>query len=358
MVENGWGRIINISSVNGEKGQFGQTNYSAAKAGMHGFTMALAQEVAQQGRHRQHRAPGLHRHRHGQGDPPGGARQDRRQIPVKRLGKPEEIASIVAWLASEEAGYIHRRRLLGQRRPAHDVDLLCTPLSPRRRSMAKQRIAVVTGGMGGLGETISHQDGRAGLPGGRDLFARQHQARRWLAADEGARLRVLGVPGATWPTSTSCARGCRARSRPRSAPIDILVNNAGITRDMTFKKMDKVDWDAVMRTNLDAVLQHDQAGRGRHGRARLGPRDQRLVGERLEGRVRPDQLLGGQGRHARLHQGAGARSGAQGRDRQHHLARLHRHEDGDGDPEGNPRLARSCRRSRSAGSASPKRSPG
>ena len=49
MVERGWGRIINISSVNGEKGQFGQTNYSAAKAGMHGFTMALAQEVASKG---------------------------------------------------------------------------------------------------------------------------------------------------------------------------------------------------------------------------------------------------------------------------------------------------------------------
>ena len=55
MVERGWGRIINISSVNGEKGQFGQTNYSAAKAGMHGFTMALAQEVAKQGRDGQHR---------------------------------------------------------------------------------------------------------------------------------------------------------------------------------------------------------------------------------------------------------------------------------------------------------------
>ena len=49
MVERGWGRVINISSVNGEKGQFGQTNYSAAKAGMHGFTMALAQEVAAKG---------------------------------------------------------------------------------------------------------------------------------------------------------------------------------------------------------------------------------------------------------------------------------------------------------------------
>ena len=54
MVERGWGRVINISSVNGQKGAFGQTNYSAAKAGMHGFTKALALEVAQEGRHREH----------------------------------------------------------------------------------------------------------------------------------------------------------------------------------------------------------------------------------------------------------------------------------------------------------------
>ena len=77
MVERGWGRIINISSVNGQKGQFGQTNYSTAKAGIHGFTMALAQEVADQGRDGQHRVAGLHRHRHGQVDPSGRAGEDR-----------------------------------------------------------------------------------------------------------------------------------------------------------------------------------------------------------------------------------------------------------------------------------------
>ena len=79
MVDQGWGRIINISSVNGEKGQFGQTNYSAAKAGMHGFTMALGAGGGEQRRHRQHRQPGLHRHRHGEVDSPRGARQDRRR---------------------------------------------------------------------------------------------------------------------------------------------------------------------------------------------------------------------------------------------------------------------------------------
>jgi acetoacetyl-CoA reductase len=89
MVEKGWGRIVNISSVNGEKGQAGQTNYSAAKAGMHGFSMALAQELGQQGRDGQHGEPRLHRHRHGQGDPPGRAGQDRRHDPGQAPGRAE-----------------------------------------------------------------------------------------------------------------------------------------------------------------------------------------------------------------------------------------------------------------------------
>ena len=97
---------------------------------------------------------------------------------------------------------------------------------------------------------------------------------------------------------------------PEVGPIDILVNNAGITRDMTFKKMGKADWDAVMRTNLDSVFNMTKPvcdGMVERGWGRI---INVSFGERLEGRVRPDQLLGGQGRHARLHQGAGARSGA------------------------------------------------
>ena len=105
MVEKGWGRIINISSVNGEKGQFGQTNYSAAKAGMHGFTMALAQEVATKGVTVNTVSPGYIAT-----DMVKAIRQDVLDkivagIPVKRLGTPEDIASIVAWLASEESGF-------------------------------------------------------------------------------------------------------------------------------------------------------------------------------------------------------------------------------------------------------------
>lgn len=105
MLEKGWGRIINISSVNGEKGQFGQTNYSAAKAGMHGFTMALAQEVANKGVTVNTVSPGYIAT-----DMVKSIRQDVLDkiisgIPVKRLGNPGEIASVVAWLASEEAGF-------------------------------------------------------------------------------------------------------------------------------------------------------------------------------------------------------------------------------------------------------------
>ena len=89
MTERGWGRIINISSVNGEKGQFGQTNYSAAKAGMHGFTMAPGARGRSQGRDGQHREPGLHRNRHGQADPPGRARQDHRRHTGQAPGHAE-----------------------------------------------------------------------------------------------------------------------------------------------------------------------------------------------------------------------------------------------------------------------------
>jgi acetoacetyl-CoA reductase len=105
MLDKGWGRIINISSVNGEKGQFGQTNYSAAKAGMHGFTMALAQEVAAKGVTVNTVSPGYIAT-----DMVKAIRQDVLDkiiatIPIKRLGTPEEIASIVAWLAGEESGF-------------------------------------------------------------------------------------------------------------------------------------------------------------------------------------------------------------------------------------------------------------
>ena len=105
MVEKGWGRIVNISSVNGEKGQAGQTNYSAAKAGMHGFTMALAQELANKGVTVNTVSPGYIGTDMVKAIRPDVLDKIVGTIPVKRLGKPEEIASIIAWLASDEGGY-------------------------------------------------------------------------------------------------------------------------------------------------------------------------------------------------------------------------------------------------------------
>ncbi|MGV0952304.1 MAG: 3-ketoacyl-ACP reductase, partial [Azonexus sp.] len=105
MLDRGWGRIINISSMNGQKGQFGQTNYSTAKAGMHGFTMSLAQEVAGKGVTVNTVSPGYIGT-----DMVRAIREDVlakivATIPVKRLGTPDEIASMVAWLASGESGF-------------------------------------------------------------------------------------------------------------------------------------------------------------------------------------------------------------------------------------------------------------
>ena len=105
MVERGWGRIVNISSVNGEKGQFGQTNYSAAKAGMHGFTMALAQEVANKGVTVNTVSPGYIGTEMVRSIRPDVLDKIVATIPVKRLGTPEEIASMVAWVSSDEAGF-------------------------------------------------------------------------------------------------------------------------------------------------------------------------------------------------------------------------------------------------------------
>ena len=105
MVEKGWGRIIQISSVNGNKGQAGQTNYSAAKAGMHGFSMALAQEMATKGVTVNTVSPGYIGTDMVNAIRPDVLEKIVATVPVKRLGKPSEIASIVAWLASEEGGY-------------------------------------------------------------------------------------------------------------------------------------------------------------------------------------------------------------------------------------------------------------
>jgi acetoacetyl-CoA reductase len=105
MVNRQWGRIINISSVNGQKGQFGQTNYSTAKAGIHGFTMALAQEVAGKGVTVNTVSPGYIGTDMVRAIRPEVLEKIVATIPVRRLGTPEEIASIIAWLATDESGF-------------------------------------------------------------------------------------------------------------------------------------------------------------------------------------------------------------------------------------------------------------
>src|ERR1700732_174017 len=105
MVGKEWGRIINISSVNGQKGQFGQTNYSTAKAGIHGFTMSLAQEVATKGITVNTVSPGYIGTDMVKSIRPDVLEKIVATIPVRRLGQPQEIGSIVAWLASDESGF-------------------------------------------------------------------------------------------------------------------------------------------------------------------------------------------------------------------------------------------------------------
>ena len=106
MIARGFGRIVNIASVNGVKGQFGQANYSSAKAGMHGFTMALAQEVARKGITVNTVSPGYMNTSMVRQVPEEVLDKIVSQIPVGRLGEPSEIAAMVGFLASTEASFV------------------------------------------------------------------------------------------------------------------------------------------------------------------------------------------------------------------------------------------------------------
>lgn len=106
MGDSGWGRIVNISSVNGQKGQFGQTNYSAAKAGVHGFTMALAQEMARKGVTVNSVSPGYVETRMTAAVPEDIRNQIIASVPVGRMAQPVEIGNAVAFLCADESSYI------------------------------------------------------------------------------------------------------------------------------------------------------------------------------------------------------------------------------------------------------------
>jgi len=118
--------------------------------------------------------------------------------------------------------------------------------------MAGKKIAVVTGGMGGLGESISTKMADAGYRVVVTYSPSNTKYKSWLEE-----LKGRGYSFSAFPVDVvdydSCAKQCAA-IQSECGPIDILVNNAGITRDMTFKKMTKADWDAVMRTNLDSCF--------------------------------------------------------------------------------------------------------
>jgi acetoacetyl-CoA reductase len=107
MLERNWGRVINVASVNGQKGAFGQTNYSAAKAGIHGFTKALALECARKGVTVNTISPGYIGTKMVTAIPK--EILDSKilpQIPIGRLGKPEEVAGLIIYLCSEEAAFV------------------------------------------------------------------------------------------------------------------------------------------------------------------------------------------------------------------------------------------------------------
>ena len=203
-------------------------------------------------------------------------------------------------------------------------------------SLKISRVALVTGGMGGLGEAICIKLAALGYKVVTTYSPGNTKAKEWLDGMNkmGYGFRAYPCDVADFDSCAACVRAGGEGSRPDRRAGQQRRHHA---RHDVQEDGPSVNWDAVMQDQSRLLLQHDQAGVRRHGRSRLGPDHQHLVGQRPEGRVRPDQLLGRQGRHARLHQGARARSRAQGRDGEHDLARLHRHEDGDGDPEGGAR---------------------
>ena len=217
------------------------------------------------------------------------------------------------------------------------------------------RVALVTGGMGGLGETIATKMVDAGYKVVVTYSPGNTKHREWVGdmKDNGYDILAVQCDVADIDSCTRAVADVQGKVGADRHPGEQRRHHA--RHDLQEDGQGQLGRGHAHQPRQP--LQHEQAGRRRHGRAQLGPRHQRLVGERLEGRLRPDQLLGRQGRRARLHQGAGARGREEGRHRQHDLAGLHRHEDGDGDPRRRSSTPRSCRRSRSAGSASPRKWP-
>jgi acetoacetyl-CoA reductase len=114
------------------------------------------------------------------------------------------------------------------------------------------RVALVTGGMGGLGEAVCIKLAALGYQVVTTYSPGNSKAESWLAS-----MKEAGYDFRAFPCDVAdydSAQACIAKVSEEVGPIDVLVNNAGITRDMTFKKMDKTNWDAVIKTNLDSVF--------------------------------------------------------------------------------------------------------
>ncbi|WP_455153189.1 SDR family NAD(P)-dependent oxidoreductase [Cupriavidus basilensis] len=191
-----------------------------------------------------------------------------------------------------------------------------------------KRIAVVTGGMGGLGEAISVKLHDVGYTTIVTHSPTNPGVEAWLArmAAEGRRFQAYTVDVADYDSCQQCVE----KIQGEIGPVDILINNAGITRDTSFKKLDKVNWDAVIRTNLDSVFNMTKPvcdGMVEWGWGRI-INVSSIIGSK-GGFGQTNYAAAKAGMHG-FTQIAGAQSGEVGGDRQHHLTRLYRHQDGHG----------------------------
>ena len=219
------------------------------------------------------------------------------------------------------------------------------------------RVVLVTGGMGGLGETISTKMADAGYRVVVTYSPGNTKSSEWISSMKGNGYDIVAV-ACDVADIDSCTRAVD-EVQSKVGAVDVLVNNAGITRDMTFKKMDKVNWDAVMRTNLDSLFNMTKQvadGMVERGWGRVVNISSVNGSKGAFGQTNYSAAKAGV--HG-LHQGARTRSrGRRRRHRQHDLARLHRHEDGDRHSRRRAEHQDPAADSRSAGSASPKRWPG
>ena len=242
-----FGRVVNVGSINGQAGQYGQVNYAAAKSGIHGFTKALAQGRRAPRDHRERRRSRLCRYRHGARGAGGGAGEDRGLHP-RRPARPRRGHRPARCCSSPQMTpiFITGFHDLGQRRPSHVLT---------RRSNGRWT-----------------WDGLHSLRAARAALAPQSRARsrrpatRWRSTT----MPTRRAPPPSPPTRASrLSSGTRATARPAApgvaaveaahGPVEILVNNAGTVSDNKFENMTDDQWQRVVRVNLDSVFYMSKA---------------------------------------------------------------------------------------------------